>query len=280
MYQMYSDVLNHQFQRACKSISLLLLMSCSLATFSVAADTTLKVFTLNYRPAAEIQPLIAPFLDPSDRVMANGSKLIIRSTPERLVEIEQLISQLDRPLNNLLISVAQGRNINAQEMNAQASIKVAIPINKPSASSAAIKGHFNQSESQRANNITQQVRTLDGQAAQIQMGNVHPVQSRQHYPGYPATTEYVDTTTGFAVTPRLNGNQVIIEVSPWSDRMQRNGAIETRSAHTTFTAELGEWVEIGGTFESSQYSQDGLLSRSRSTSQDEMHILIKVDKVR
>ncbi len=112
------------------------------------------------------------------------------------------------------------------------------------------------------------------------MGNVHPVQSRQHYPGYPATTEYVDTTTGFAVTPRLNGNQVIIEVSPWSDRMQRNGAIETRSAHTTFTAELGEWVEIGGTFESSQYSQDGLLSRSRSTSQDEMHILIKVDKVR
>lgn len=277
---MINDLYQYTLSRTCKSVSLLLIIFSSLASLSVAADTTLKVIALNNRPAAEIQPLIAPFLDSSDRVMANGSNLIIRSTPERLVELEQLINQLDQPLNNLLISVAQGRNINAQDMNAQASLKVAIPIDQPSASSAAIKGYFDENEINRTDNITQQVRTLDGQAAHIQTGNVHPVQSRQGYHGLPDTTDYVDTTTGFAVIPRLNGNRVIIEVSPWSDRMQRNGAIETRSAHTTFTAELGEWVEIGGNIETSQYSQDGILSRSRSSRQDEMHLLIKVEKAR
>jgi hypothetical protein len=274
IFQVPNLIISH----GCESIRLLLLLLFSLATFSVAADTTLKVITLNHRPAEEIQPLIAPFLDPSDRMIANGSSLIIRSTPERLVEIEQLIAQLDQPLNNLLISVAQGRNINAEKMNAQAKIKVHIPVNQPSSSSAVIKGRFDQRESHRADNITQQVRTLDGQPAHIQAGTAHPIQNRQPYPGYPVTTEYVDTTTGFIVTPRLSGDQVIIEVRPWSNRMQRNGVIETRGAYTTFKAELGEWVEIGSNIETSQFRQDGILSRSRSSNQDEMHLLIKVDK--
>jgi type II secretory pathway component GspD/PulD (secretin) len=252
-------------------------MIFSLTAFAAVADTTLKVIALNNRSAEEIQPLIAPFLDPSDRVMANGSSLIIRSTPERLIEIEQLIKQLDKPLNNLLISVAQGRNISAKDMNARAKIKANITINQPSASNVSIKGHFDQNESHSANNITQQVRTLDGQPAYIQTGNAYPVQTRQLYSGYPTTTEYVDATTGFVVTPRLRGAQVIIEVSPWSNRMQRNGVIETRGAQTTIKAQLGEWVEIGGSIEVSQFKQEGILSRSRNSSQDEMQLLIKVE---
>ena len=262
---------------ACKSIQLITLMIFSLTAFAAVADTTLKVIALNNRSAEEIQPLIAPFLDPSDRVMANGSNLIIRSTPERLIEIQELINQLDKPLNNLLISVAQGRNINAKDMNARARIKVKLPINQPSASNVSIKGHFDQSETHSSENITQQVRTLDGQAAYIQVGNAYPLQTRLSYSGYPATTKYVDATTGFAVTPRLSGNQVIIEVSPWSDRMQRNGVIETRGAYTTIKAQLGEWVEIGGNIETSQFRQDGILSRSRNSNKDEMKLLIKVE---
>jgi hypothetical protein len=56
-------------------------------------------------------------------------------------------------------------------------------------------------------------------------------------PGFPtltATAAYRAVTTGFAVTPRLAGSQVLIDVEPWSDRLGsgRSGVINTQSAHT------------------------------------------------
>lgn len=254
-------------------LSLLYLWSTLLS----ASEPVLRVIELNNRPAEEIQPIIVPLLHPADRVIARGSSLIVRSTPDRLVEIEQLIHELDSPVASLIISVIQDTTLSAREMNARAKVKIQVPVNAPEDTRAAVKGQFSDDRLQDSVKISQRVRTLEGQQAYIQAGSAHPV---QNYPGqgYQPTTDYIDTTTGFAVTPRLSGDQVFIQIAPWSDKMRRTGVIDTQSARTTVRAELGQWVEIGGISDYGQAQGKGLTAQSRSDYQQNTHLLIKVDK--
>lgn len=264
-------------------ISLLaLILTFSTAVFS--DDSVLEIIPLNYRPAEEVQALIVPLLEPSDRVAADGMNLIVRATPERLSEIKKLIEQLDGKLHNLLITVLQGQNISADELNASASVSVDIPINKPSSAAGEIAGQFHAAQSRGSSDNTQTLRTLEGQPAYIRTGQALPVQSVTIYNagGYPVaanSTAMIEATTGFAVTPRLNGKEVILAVSPWSGQLQNNGTIAIQNATTNLRAKLGEWVEIGSAQQAQQFRQDGALSAIRDNRNSSLHILVKVEVI-
>ncbi|MFZ2405872.1 MAG: hypothetical protein WAW41_12090, partial [Methylobacter sp.] len=86
-------------------------------------------------------------------------------------------------------------------------------------------------------------------------------------------------TTGFEVIPRLAGQQVILSVAPWSDKMNGRGQIETQNAQSTIRVNLGEWVELGGSGENSSSSSNGALVNTRQIDKSQMHILVKVDRV-
>jgi len=267
-----------------KRILLSLIFIILLSNFSFAAETIMEVIPINNRPASEIQPLISPMLADTDRVIADGSNLIVRTTPDRLNAIVKFINNLDTRLNNLLITVIQSRNTTAEELNAAARVNLNISIDNLSKSSGRITGHYDQTLNQNTNESTQTIRTLEGNTAYIKTGNAYPIENVQIYNsgyGYPAvstTTEFIDATTGFAVTPRLAGQQVILDVSPWSDSVNRQGQLETRSAQSTLRINLGEWVELGGIDETSQSSTNGNYANNRQFNQNKLHILVKVDK--
>ena len=259
----------------------LLLMSVQI----VRAEMVMEIIPLQNRTAIEVQPLIAPLLDPSDRVIANGSALIVKTSPSKLEEIKQLIKKLDTRIENLIITVIQDRNITADELNARADIRLNVPLNHPSDFSGQIRGRYNQTQDHDSRYNTQTIRTMEGTPAQIKVGKAHPIRNttvyhpRYGYPSVSSSTEFVEATTGLSVTPRLAGdNQVIIDVAPWSDRMNRYGMIDTQGALTTIRANLGEWVEIGGADEDSNFDRSGFLIKERSTRKDALHILVKVEK--
>ena len=249
------------------------------------AEMVMEIIPLQNRTAMEVQPLIAPLLDPSDRVIANGSSLIIRTSPAKLEEIQQIIKQLDTRIENLIITVIQDRNITAGELNARADIRLNVPLNHPTDVSGRIRGHYSQTRDHDSRYNTQTIRTMEGTPAHIKVGKAHPIThtSVYHpYYGYPSvstSTEYIEATTGLAVTPRLSGaHQVVINVAPWSDRMNHYGTIDTQGAQTTVRVNLGEWVEIGGANEDSNFDRSGFLVKERSTRKDSLHILVKVEK--
>jgi len=263
-----------------------------LNKISFAAETITEVIPLFNRPASEILPLLSPLLEDTDRIIADGSNLIVKTAPERLGELIMLIDQLDAPLNNLIITVIQSRHTTAKELNAAARVNLN-PSRKKS--SARITGHYYQTNGQNSNESTQTIRTLEGNTAHIQVGKTYPIQNVQIYNsgygygyGYPAvstTTEFIDATTGFAVTPRLieqnpslAKQQVILDVSPWSEKVNTKGRLETRNAQSTIKINLGEWVELGGSDENSHNSTNGNLVTIRQTNQNRVHILVKVDK--
>ncbi len=245
----------------------------------------MEIIPLYNRPASELQPLISPMLEDSEYIIDNGSNLIVKATPVRLEEIKKLIIQLDARLNNLSITVIQSRTKTARILNAEANIHASIPFTRPSRFSGRFNGHFAQTDSLNNNDSTQIVNTLEGRPAYIKTGQVHPVQHLTiHDSGYgtsriSSTTQFIEATTGFLVNPRLTGEQVTIEVTPWSDKMNNRGNIETQGANTTIRVKLGEWVEIGGISEQSQNTRNGTLSHSYSTKNKNMRILIKVDKM-
>ena len=254
-----------------------------LNNISFAAETIIEIIPINNRPASEIQPLINPMLENTDRVIADGYNLIVKTTPDRLNAIKNFINTLDTRLHNLIITVIQSRQTSAEQLNAAARVNLNAPIDDLSKSSG-ITGYSGQSQNQNTNENIQTIRTLEGNTAYIKAGNIYPIQNVQIYNsgyGYPAvstSTQLIDATTGFAVTPRLAGQQAILDVSPWSDKANAQGQLEIQSAQSTLKFNLGEWVELGGIDESSQNSAIGNLANNRQTSEKSLPILVKVDK--
>lgn len=263
---------------------LLLIVMALSSLMPVAAETTLEVIPIYNRPASEIQPLLSPLLEYTDWIGADGSNLLVRTTPERLAQIKALIDQLDIPQHNLLITVIQSNHTTADRLNAATRIQLNSPVNKPSKSGIRLDSRYYQTQDNNANESTQTIRTLEGNTAYIKTGNSYPVQNIQLYPGaygYPGVssrTEFIAATTGFAVTPRLAGQEVILEIAPWSDNMNARGQIETQGAQTKVKVKLGEWIELGT---AGEYVQDNTSTRSAhrwQTGENSLHILVKVDK--
>lgn len=261
---------------------LVILSSLFISSFCFAESLVMKVIPLNNRFAADIQPLISPFLEGSERIIANRSNLIVKASPSRQIEIKNLIERLDQRLQNLTISVIQSRSETAQSLNASLHFKRRRQLlNRPKNN---IQGRFANTEVFDDKNSQQSIQTLDGRPAYIKTGKIHPINrvrvshSDFGHTTISSNTELIEATTGFMVTPRLSGSQVILEITPWSDKMNYNGILQTQRGHSTVRVSLGKWVEIGGIDEQSQQSAKSILSRTYSTRQKSMKILVKVER--
>lgn len=250
-----------------------------LGSSAFAAETIIEVIPLTNRPAFEILPLLAPLLGNTAQLIDNGSNLLVKTTPDRLAEIKVIVNQLDVRQSNLVITVIQSRQTTADDLNAAARAQLNVPADNPSKAGGRIIGHLYQTQDKGADENTQTVRTMEGVPAHIKAGNVYPRQNFSGYGYYPTTTEYTEATTGFAVIPRLAGQQIILSVLPWSDKMNGRGQIETQNAQSTIRINLGEWVELGGIGESSDSSTNSALVNTRQSNKSRMHILVKVDRV-
>jgi type II secretory pathway component GspD/PulD (secretin) len=261
---------------------LLLLFMVSAPTL---AESVVEVISVYNRPASEIQPLLMPLLENTDQIVANGDSLIVKTTPERVQTITNIIRKLDNPLNNLLITIIQSRDVTAAQLNAGIGFDIQVPLQQPGNVRGNVQGYYNQSQGQNNRQNTQTIRTLEGVPAHIKAGNIVPITNYQTYRdgyGYPyesRSTQLVEATTGFEVTPRLVGQQVMLDVSPWSDNINAQGQFQTQEANTSIRANLGEWVDLGGVNENTQSSGNTPFGYNNQSGQNNLHILVKVDRV-
>lgn len=261
-------------------LSVIFLFSSAL----FADDTVIELVRLQHRPASEILPLVTPLLETSEQAVDNGNSLIIKAAKNRLPAIKALIGKLDINLANLTITVIQSSTKTARALNAGAAVNVTIP-KAPGRSRGAMHGYLANTDRFKEGEKTQILRTLEGRPAYIKTGRLHPVNnlsifdSGYGYPSVSSSTQYIEATSGFIVVPRLSGqDEVILEISPWMDTMNQRGSIDTQSAHSNIRTKLGRWVEMGSINQREQNQNQGFLQHSRSTRQQSLHILIKVDR--
>jgi type II secretory pathway component GspD/PulD (secretin) len=280
---------------AYKLLGLVLLVS------AVQADS-ITTIQLSNRPAEEVIPIIKPMLGAGDAITGQGFKIFLRSSSETLAQVKEMIDALDVAAKTLQISVFQGstRGLGALGIGASiqvesddASVGIGTGGNKKATGGGSItystsngSGSINSTSTRLRleDNPIHQVRVTAGTEAYIETGEQIPYFSGTNWIVPKAVAggiEYKDVTTGFYVLPRIHGDNVTLQVSPFKNSQSnaRGGNIETQHANTTITGRIGEWLLIGGVTEQLKRAQSGTGSYSSTQSRNNESIWIKADLV-
>lgn len=251
------------------------LISICLIACPVVAQS-LDVIDLKYRTAAEVIPVLQPLLEKGGALTGQDYKLFVRASPSNLRQLRAALEQIDRKPNQLLVSVRRSTEQEVQRERAQVSGTVS---NR--GANASVRA--TESSSRDRNSGIASVQVIEGNSALISSGSDVPIVTsvvagagRRPFAG--ATTSYRNLSSGFVVTPRLRGTQVVLDIEQQDERLA-NGTVQTQSLTTQVSGPLGEWIRLGGVNESSSSQQRGILSRQYSTQSDAREIWIRVEMV-
>jgi hypothetical protein len=280
-----------------------LLLLCGTAG---AAPTTIETFELLHRTAEEVIPVLRPLVPEPGVVTGMGDRVIVRGTREVLDSVAEALGHLDRPPRRLLVKVRQERAGNVEALGATvdtrgrageltlstgrggsgAGVETSRGRTEPGAAGswAAVRVLGTSSRDEGA--VEQQVQTLEGRAALIKAGQSFPVGERYVLagPGGATTAEsvrYVEATSGFWVLPRVSGDQVTLEITPFGVRPASSGGgvVDLHRADAVVSGPLGEWLLVASSAQTSVYGGAGTAYSTRSRGELGRLLLIKVEEL-
>lgn len=262
-----------QFQRL-QRWAWIAISSCLMVTSAWAQSLT--VIDLQHRRAEEIIPVLQPLLEQGGVLTGQDYKLFVRASSANVAQLRSAIEQLDKQQRQMLVSVRRGT---AQEIQReQASVSGTVRSDRPHADVTVRAG---QGTLRTQGSSVSSVQVLDGSSAFIATGTSVPIVTAVavrggRRPFVAGTVEQRDLQRGFMVTPRIRGNEVILEISQQDERVA-GGNIQTQALNTQIIGRLGSWIQLGGVSESSSSTNSGILSRSYGTDSNELSIWVKVD---
>ncbi|MCM8594460.1 hypothetical protein [Accumulibacter sp.] len=278
---------------------LALLVAFPLAGF---AEQEIEVIALRHRTLDQVLPALQPLLEPGGALSGMNDQLIVRASRRNREQIRQALAAIDTPPRRLLILVSQNRDVRAAEQGAELSGRVVIEQEGRVAQPPGGMAGGNRIEIRRGASVvtaqggdwqgrqaiggTQRVQVIEGGRASIQIGQSLPVALRQvaYGPQGAVVSEgivYRDLGQGFYAAPRVSGDRVTLEISPQFDTPgdQGYGSASTQRLVTTITGRLGQWIELGGSSQSSQFGSSGNLSSLRAQSSDSRSVWLRVDEL-
>jgi type II secretory pathway component HofQ len=277
------------------------LLGLMLLVSTVQADS-ISTIQLQHRPAEEVIPIVKPMLGADDAISGQGFKIFLRSSPETLARVRDMVDVLDTPAKILQVSVFQGSDQDLGELGISADVQIesgdaSVDIGNERDNNDDSGGSITYSTtdgSVRINGISTQeslrdnpihhVRVTEGTEAYIETGERIPYfygAAWKGRRGFAGSIEYKDAITGFYVLPRIRGDNVILEVSPFKSSQSNTGGdnIDTQSASTTITGRVGEWLLIGGVTEQLERAQSTTGTTFATQSRADTGIWIKADLV-
>lgn len=262
-------------------ILIALLLSISLSAF---AQTELRVFTLQHHFAKDLYSVITPLVGQDGTVTGVNNQLIVRATPAQLQEIEAVIAAMDVPRVNRKITVASNRNqqstYNNTELSGNVNIGNVTIGNRQGRQGASVD--ITRQQNQSMQNSQQFIQVVDGQRAFIQVGKLVPFTQdwlliTKRYTQIARTTDWIEVSTGFAVSPRTIGNQVEVEITPRITNLNSRQTIDFETLTTVVRVNLGEWVNIGQTMQQRDDVSRKILGAQSGTFEDKSNLSIRVD---
>ncbi|HDP88444.1 MAG TPA: hypothetical protein ENN42_00550 [Thioalkalivibrio sp.] len=266
-------------------VPLLLGLLLVLTTLTATARDQVEIIELRNRPAEEVIPLVRPLLNPGDALTGTGYQLIIRASPERISEVRDLVRRLDQGLRNLFITVRAGRveerhdrGVNVSGRIETGDGRVTIGQSRDEGVDVRLRDRSTQGQSTQSHGL----RLLEGQSAFIRTGGEVPyITTTTIITGRRVTTiggtDFHRVESGFYVTPRIQGNQVILRIRPVQSSLNADGSIDVQEAETVISGAVGEWITIGGAMHEEERSSQGVLSSRRTTGDREDVISVRVE---
>ncbi len=264
-----------------QAIRLLFALILCLPLAPALAQGGLTLVDLRHRLAEEIIPVLEPHLQEDEGLSGAGNRLVLRASPERVVELRRLIEQLDSERRQLRISVRRGRLDSGRrsELSAGAAVEL-----EEGGSAVDARLRILETSERRRDRHTQSLLALEGTPVFIREGIAFPVATQRQLvtpEGLVVTDriEYLDTFTGFHAIARVQGNEVVVRISPSRERLspEDGGSIEHDALVTEVRGPLGRWLAIAETGEQRREDARGLLHRTRARRSDGQTLWIKVD---
>ncbi|MGD8782937.1 MAG: hypothetical protein PVG75_00790 [Thioalkalispiraceae bacterium] len=284
----------------------ILALALLLVSSNLWSAMIIESIQLRHRPAEEIIPLIKPMLAADASITGTGYKLIIKSTPENLEQVKNLLKQLDVNQNLLRVSVSMGRpgaipsspgnrsstttshaDISARSQSDAGSVSIGSTDNKAdtevSAGDDKIKFNARIYQTERAKEQTavQVMSVAEGYWANISMGQAIPFTTRSRNPDGTVTESvtYQEILTGYQVMPRTHNGKVTLTIRPYQQSTQNNYAsVQSTEMQTTITGNLGEWLYIGGINHEENLDNSGISYQTRIRSTDINEVWVKVER--
>jgi len=266
---------------------LILIIGLCLTSHSDAA-TEFKIITLQHRFAEDILPAILPLVGSGGTASAMQNNLIIRTSSENMVEIEQMISTLDTARQNLKITVSRNKNISSDSSKTEVAVRKRIGnvVVETESSRRIVRDGVTLNTGNQQNNSnssnSQFIQVIDGEKAFISVGQSIPytqewISMTHRYSNIRRTTEFVTIDTGFAVRPRAIGNLVELEITPRFSQLNQRGMIDFETLTTTIRASRGEWVNLADIMQHKDDVSRAILSWQSNYQSSNSQLLIKVE---
>jgi hypothetical protein len=252
------------------------------------AVTDFKIIELQHRFAEDILPIIQPLVGNDGAATGMQNHLIIRASPEKMIEIEKIISTLDVERQILKITVSHQNNLQTADESVAVSVRKRIgnvsistrkyPRNAPDGAQFDIENK----QSNVRSNGNQFINVMDGERAYIKIGQSMPYTQElltltRRYMRVQKTTEFIDISTGFSVRPRTIGNQIELEITPRIAQLNQNKYIDFEELSTIVRVNRGEWLELASTMQQKDEVSRAILSRKNSDQSQSNALSIRVE---
>ncbi len=280
------------------STALVLLVLCIAAHADLLV---MEVVPLKHRLANDLVPTLRELVAEGGTVTGLNNQLVIRSTPANLADLKHVLRGLDVRQQQLRITVRQ----NVQGASQQAADALAAHLRAGGAEIAAGMGgpgdapgaamHYQgeqagvsvesyRSHGQDDRASTHFVMAIEGTPAYITTGQSLPLpQTSAVVTPYGAniqqSLDYRNVGSGVYVTPRLAGDEVTLDISPYSEQLNRQGRgmIDERNVNTVVRGRLGEWLPLGGATSASHDSSGSELTSTARSDTQAYDVWVKVE---
>jgi len=270
-----------------------LLLACFLAhALAAFGQGGLEIVPLRHRSAEQVIPVLRPLVEAGGTLSGQGYQLFVRTSPDNLADLRRALAAIDTPQRRLMISVRFDASADAERSGIEArgtlrSGEVTLSNQRFPAERTQVEARISSSRSASDDRVDQRVQALEGSRAFISTGQSRPLQQRQVYTG-PGGTSVQNTTviqnidTGFEVLPRVSGNTVHLEISPQRETPGTlgPGSVQSQRVSSSVSAQLGEWVELGGAIESGAGTASGTLSSREVRSSGTRRVWVRVEELR
>jgi hypothetical protein len=255
-----------------------------------AAELVTETFALKYRTVEELAPVLRPLVPAPGVVTGLGDRLVVKTTPDNLSAVAEVLGRIDRPPRRLVISVRQERAENLDAIRASLDARVragdtTLSTGRPGPGEGSrARAQVYGTESRDEGVTLQHVQALEGRSALIRAGTSVPVNEGYVFVGpggvgVADSVRYLDLTTGFYALPRVSGDRVTLDLSPYSARLAGGGVIDTQSAATVVSGRLGEWLVVASSAETDTDRGTGIVYSTRKRGEMNRLILLKVDEL-
>ena len=238
------------------------------------AQYPLEIIALRHRTVEQVLPSLQPLLDQGATLSGQSGQLFVRTSPANLVEIRRALEAIDTPTRRLQILVRFDNAAGSSSRDVSASGVISNRGSYAEVQARDAQGAANE-------RIDQRVQVMDGGTAWIATGVSRTLPERRTLPGTGQQTFVMqEASTGFAVSPRLAGNTVHLDIAPQREMLGARGTMQSQRIATSTTGRVGEWFEIGGVVAASARNERGIGTSGRTTSSESQRIWVKVEEVR